>query len=187
MKKLFVIFAALLLSAVLFILNDVNAKAKEVVYKIGDKGPGGGFVFYDKGDSKGGWRYLEAAPEDAGYALWGCAGTSITGAQGTAIGTGKDNTKAILKNCKENGIAAKLCADYRGGGKNDWFLPSKDELKEMYNNLKKAGIGEFGTYAYLSSSEGSEISVWVHSFYKDMQFAIDKQVANQVRPARAFK
>jgi hypothetical protein len=34
-------------------------------YKIGDTGPAGGFVFYDKGNNSGGWRYLEAAPEDS--------------------------------------------------------------------------------------------------------------------------
>jgi hypothetical protein len=29
-------------------------------------GPAGGFIFYDKGGYSDGWRYLEAAPEDAG-------------------------------------------------------------------------------------------------------------------------
>ncbi|GHV80826.1 hypothetical protein AGMMS49944_26170 [Spirochaetia bacterium] len=30
-------------------------------YKVGDTGPAGGLIFYDKGNSRGGWRYLEAA------------------------------------------------------------------------------------------------------------------------------
>jgi len=31
-------------------------------YRIGDTGPAGGLIFYDKGNITGGWRYLEAAP-----------------------------------------------------------------------------------------------------------------------------
>jgi hypothetical protein len=33
-------------------------------------GPAGGYVFYDKGGYSGGWRYLEAAPDDAGGGDW---------------------------------------------------------------------------------------------------------------------
>jgi hypothetical protein len=33
-------------------------------------GPAGGFVFYDKGRYSDGWRYLEAAPENAGTGSW---------------------------------------------------------------------------------------------------------------------
>jgi len=30
--------------------------------------------------------------------------------------------------------AAKACKNYGGNGKNDWFLPSLDELKQVYIN-----------------------------------------------------
>ena len=33
-------------------------------YRIGDRGPAGGYIFYDKGNYDKGWRYLEAAPHD---------------------------------------------------------------------------------------------------------------------------
>jgi len=33
-------------------------------YKVGDTGPAGGIVFYDKGDNSDGWQYLEAAPPE---------------------------------------------------------------------------------------------------------------------------
>jgi hypothetical protein len=33
-------------------------------YKIGDTGPAGGIVFYDKGENSDGWQYLEAAPPE---------------------------------------------------------------------------------------------------------------------------
>jgi hypothetical protein len=31
-------------------------------YRVGDTGPAGGIIFYDKGDNSDGWQYLEAAP-----------------------------------------------------------------------------------------------------------------------------
>jgi hypothetical protein len=40
----------------------------EKVYKVGDFGPGGGWIFYDKGKISNGWRYLEAAPVDMEFA-----------------------------------------------------------------------------------------------------------------------
>ena len=33
-------------------------------YKVGDIGPAGGYIFYDRGYYENGWRYLEAAPAD---------------------------------------------------------------------------------------------------------------------------
>src|SRR5690606_38418506 len=69
------------------------------VYAIGDRGPAGGIVFYDKGDDEGGWRYLEAAPEawNGGpdpWVAWGCAGT-VVGTAATAVGTGAASTAAL--------------------------------------------------------------------------------------------
>jgi hypothetical protein len=42
-------------------------------YAIGDIGPGGGRVFYDKGSYSADWRYLEVSPADLGVMQWGAA------------------------------------------------------------------------------------------------------------------
>lgn len=171
---------------VLIFANGSNAQNK--IYKIGDKGPAGGWIFYDKGRSSDGWRYLEAASEDQGNkAEWGSYKTSIPGAKGTALGTGKSNTQAIVKSCFELGIAAKLCTEYRGGGKSDWFLPSKDEVNKMYSNLHKAGIGGFDNHCvFWSSSEYSEILAWCQGFNDGDQVHTYKDGSCNVRAVRAF-
>jgi len=170
-----------------FFANESKAEGK--TYKIGDKGPAGGWIFYDKGNSDGGWRYLEAAPVDQSIKTrWGCFGDSISGARGTAIGTGKSNTQAIVKKCFDPEMASRLCTDYRGGGKSDWFLPSKDELDLMYKNLKKAGIGDLDGSGYWSSSEdeSADYNASIQDFSSGFQCTLSKVYTVRVRAVRAF-
>jgi hypothetical protein len=42
----------------------------------------------------------------------------------------------------------------------DWFLPSKDELEQMYINLANEGVGGFSDALYWSSSESSSSLSW---------------------------
>jgi len=120
---------------------------------VGDTGPGGGTVFYRDASSfscgatlSATCRYLEAAPYNwsgqghlvTPYAVPAYQSTSVPAfngfnATGTALGTGLANTRAIvnqngLYNFSTNRYAAGATVLYNGGGKNDWFLPSKDEL-----------------------------------------------------------
>jgi hypothetical protein len=115
-------------------------------YQIGDRGPAGGWVFYDKGVYSNGWRYFEAAPVKMEFrAAWGAFGQDVRGTV-TGIGTGKRNTQIIveyLRRIGENGMATQICNELTVGDYDDWFLPSKDELNLMYQNLAQKGLGEF--------------------------------------------
>ena len=153
-------------------------------------GPAGGLIFYDKGNSDGGWRYLEAAPNDqSAAATWGCSGTLITGADGTVVGTGKQNTIDILAECATVGIAARLCySPVEIGGCSDWFLPSKDELNLMYTNLHNidSPIGGFADDLYWSSSEYISTKAWAQYFDEGFQGNGFKSDTARVRAVRAF-
>ncbi len=151
------------------------------------KGSAGGHIFYDKGSYSNGWRYLEAAPEDqSAEAEWGCYGTKITGADGTAIGTGKQNTIDIVKSCEKSNIAARICINYRGGGKSDWFLPSKDELCLMYNTLKANAVGDFTDDFYWSSSKGDADYAWLQYFSSGSQSKHYRTYVIRVRAIRTY-
>lgn len=114
-------------------------------YVPGDIGPAGGLIFYVNPNYQAdGWRYLEAAPFDqSAGAKWGSFRVPLAGAQGSAIGAGRQNTLDIKKGCTTPGIAADLCTSFSLNGVQDWFLPSFEELKQMYANLKVAGLGGF--------------------------------------------
>jgi hypothetical protein len=63
---------------------------------------------------------LIAAPNDlVPTAQWGCFGTAISGADGTALGTGKQNTIDIEAGCSTAGTAADICANLILGGYDD--------------------------------------------------------------------
>jgi hypothetical protein len=124
-------------------------------------------------------------------ATWGCSGTSITGADGTAIGTGGQNTTditAIVDGCQTSGIAARLANDLTLGGQSDWFLPSKDELDQMYINLHSAStpLGGFSAGSYWSSSEVADGNAWGQFFNVGYQNDNGKGATDYVRPVRAF-
>lgn len=182
-----ILFLLIISSAYIFISNLNMADAKEKTWVVGKRGPAGGWIFYDKGEYSDGWRYFEAAPDDHPVKVtWGCSGTSIPAAKGLSAGTGKANTEAIIKKCGEQGIAARAAADYRGGGKNDWFLPSKTELNGMFENLHSRKIGGFANDKYWSSSEDSRSLAWFQSFFYRYQTEDSKDEKKRVRAMRVF-
>jgi len=145
------------------------------IFKAGDPG----FV---AGETHG----LIIAPTDQGAAVAWYNGTYVvTGATGTALGTGRANTETIVAKQGPGNYAAKLCADLEMGGYNDWFLPSKDELDKIYDN--KRTIGGIAEQRYWTSSEADVNNAWPQNFANGYQYHLyDKYYEIRVRAARTF-
>ena len=167
-------------------------------YAIGDTGPAGGKIFITpstSGNTTG--KYFEAAPvaaqvlrkwatdTDPGIGL-GNAETSVVGADGTDIGTGQQNTADIVAQVGNVAAtsAAVYCDEYTYGGFSDWFLPSKDELNELYVN--QIIVGGFLSSYYSTSSEYSNDAFWFQSFIDGNPNTPYKNNAYYIRPVRSF-
>ena len=127
---------------------------------------GGGIVFYV--DSLG--HGLVCAPNDIGTYPFGCSPRFLRTVE--HYGSGLLNTLEIIRQCDERIIAASACDNFTNEGYTDWYLPSKEELGLMLQNLQLQGIGNFSNNLYLSSSEynafyayyaersGNQINIW---------------------------
>ena len=166
------------------------------LFNIGDIGPGGGIVFYvnqagfTMTDDNSVCHHLEVSPtvisngSYVAFLMWASpscfpptdsswapplpGGTGDwTDIMGTAnaIGTGRKNTALILA-IDSQAPAAKACSDYRLNGKDGWFLPSKDELNELY--LQRSivpGLNEYATY--WSSTQSDITDALCQDFHPD--------------------
>lgn len=88
------------------------------------------------------------------------------------------------------GAAKKMCEDYRGGGYDDWYLPTKDELNLIYQNLRKPGKIA-GNDEYWSSSLVNKYDAWYQRFGDGAQNYIGNGLYGRdnhycVRAVRAF-
>ena len=118
-------------------------------------------------------------------AVWGCFNFTINGADGTAIGTGNQNTIDIMNGCGTPGIAARICGDLVLNGYSDWYLPSKDELNQLY--LNRVAIGGFADYYYWSSTESDFFGAWSFLFSTGTaDYTTNKDNTFYVRAVRAF-
>ena len=179
MKKLIYLFLALIIVAC---SSDDDANGNDNL-TIGQSYQGGIIAFIDSTGRHG----LIAATEDQSSGIqWGNNDDIVTGATGTAIGTGLTNTNAIIAAQGEvqTDYAAGLARAYNGGGYNDWFLPSKDELNLLYEN--KTAIGGFGEDYYWSSTEVDSNGAWTQFFGNGYQGSYNKNITNYVRAVRAF-
>ena len=190
-------------------LTGTTCDGSTLTCQVGDIGPGGGLVFYVNTNGfrcgptlSSVCRYLEAAREgwfDGGEdprRSWatdtdpgagrGNQGMIVigAGATGTAIGTGYQNSVAIVNHGGNlpGSSAAALARSYTGPNNlSDWYLPSKNELREITikQNLLAATAG------YWSSSEISATQAWDEGNNYN-QGQANKWSTTPVRPIRAY-
>lgn len=184
-------------------------------YLMGETGPGGGIVFYRTGST-----CYEAAPAGWGgigdpVVQWGCRGV-VMGSTGTGIGTGAANTSLIIAfhdnqanfanndyynfrgdygsigcHSSNNGtVAAKLARSYVSGKFSDWYLPSQDELNQLwtwYNAAGNPSTAGFSGEKYWTSSENGGSKAWTQLFTGGAQDEGGQKFdLNRLRPIRNF-
>jgi len=190
------------------------------VYTVGQTGPGGGKIFYVAATPfacgptrSASCTYLEAAPHGWYFNTtnpsrsWAQTtpvdySTTTVGSSGgetataSAIGWGYRNTRAIINQGNSNSAtsAAALADSYTvtvsGVVYDDWFLPSQDELKKLYDSsftADQAYFGNAGDNGYWSSTEFSSSAGWSEIFastYNNSRPA--KNQLQRVHPIRAF-
>jgi hypothetical protein len=137
---------------------------------------------------------LEAAPTtgtnawtDNIYAWSGNTTTEIgAAAQGTSIGTGYRNTEAMVAQSSTAERAGTITRAYRGPNNlTDWYLPSRDELNELYTQRTSLGIASTGEY-WSSTEPFSATSARYIWFFNGTQLTTAKSTSLIVRPIRAF-
>jgi hypothetical protein len=164
---------------------------------VGNTGPGGGIVFFVGTFACGATlastcKYLEAAPTsgtsawtDASFAWSDNTTGEILNARGTAVGSGYKNTVAMVAQSSTANRAGTIARAYRGPNNlSDWYLPSKDELNQLYIN--RATVGGFVSNVYWSSSEVYSLETWYQNFSNGTQSNLAKYYTHYVRPVRAF-
>ena len=180
---------------------------------VGDIGPAGGVVFYDAGTTKSWGRYLEAAPkatETSGLPWKRLSANDkraplyVNTVRATArqqriaaklIGQGEVNTQRITKRYGVANYAARYAQVLVVNGYDDWFLPSVDELNEMYKfmHAHATSFDDTRNTFYWSSSEYDLNNAWTINFKDGQEFDREKYLvpkpgvkALRIRAIRAF-
>jgi hypothetical protein len=122
--------------------------------------------------------------------------SSVTFKTQVEIGTGKTNTDLMLGSC--NSGAAVMARAYKASGKDDWSLPSKDELTMLCkywqgqetNYQGGCGglrpLGGFDLDPYWSSTKYADGMAYAQLIGYSNPFGNSNERTWHVRPVRAF-
>lgn len=194
MKKTLLILMMVLLAAVLIIscesdMNDLDKRK----YKVGDTGPAGGIIFYVNPNAKADkWTYLEVGKSDVSdqgsYEFkWGATGEEC--GTGEKTGDGLDNTRKLSgKGSSYQAASAVYGKDLYDNKYKDWFIPSKEEIKLLYESIKSGELDykSFSADYYWTSSEGGDSSAWKMNLITGILGNDFRANNGRVRPVRRF-
>ncbi len=150
--------AFLIVGFIIIILQNCFSQVNEAKpHFIGERF-GGGVVFFIDGSGKHG---LIARRWDERLATcWGNHGET----DASFMNEGDKNTKIVVSYMKTKTWlqcempAACMCDSSTHGGFHDWYLPSINELKMIYDNQQV--IGNFSAWDYCSSTETDAKDCW---------------------------
>ncbi len=192
MRKALILPAPILLVLFIHCSDDDGDNGQDNTIELGALFQGG-IIFYIDGSGEHG---LICSMEDQSASMVWCDDTSVlNGADGTAIGTGAQNTLDIIAGCSGNS-AALLCSNYLTGTYDDWYLPSIQEIVQMNENLNtlNTGLSNNGGTAiasdtYWTSTElelGTVSSATTYNFESGIQGFLTKFGTARVRAIRSF-
>ena len=198
MKRLFSFLILFSLITLMFFQSCGERSVEEevIIRSIGDPYQGGIIAYLLKSDDvgyEGSQQHgLIVALEDQGGmdVLWWneVLGDLETKALGNLIGDGLSNTELIVSIQGEGVYAAKICMDYEVAENevvyDDWFLPSKGELAEIYENIDE--LGEFKTTYWSSTEAERNEGAWRQNLFNSAQNVSKKYEPYSVRPIRSF-
>ena len=182
--------------------ENAECSTKALNCTIGDRGPAGGIVVYDAGSDQSWGRYLEVAPQSCEIVKVAFNSNRVKKTiysskderiKAKAIGMGAQNT-ARLAEIYPGGAASKAflssCNNFY-----DWFLPSKDELNEVFRQLSHSRtglqltpVGGFDRGYYWTSSDYNGETAWAQYFADGQQFdRVQTLDGNRKPPARPFR
>ena len=182
---------------------------------VGDVGPGGGIVFYEAPPNNSfSGRYMEVAPAS-------CEGSNLPFKVGAKkpyaapapgrtaaelrllakqVGMGEANTSVLTRAFGPGLYAARFAEDSVCGGQDDWFLPSKDELDLVFNNIAQnrprftdsnpgqiTPLGGFDKGYYWTSTDYNGSTAWTQYFQDGQQFDRVQTLSANKNPVRPFK
>lgn len=192
-KKLGFIMAALTIALV---LTSCDSQVSGY-YNIGGTGPSGvGTVFYVTGDGQHGFEVAPAnwngAADDSVTVAWIEGGTgdstqtSLNGNTDTKLGSGLDNSEAIIAQADHSNSAAQLCRNYRSDKEDDWFLPSRGDLSMLFLQVERGALEGFDSAGYWTSSEFDASNAYFQNLVTGEQGYGLKSENFSVRPIRSF-
>jgi hypothetical protein len=169
------------------------ATSAPVTYQVGDFAQGG-VVFWVSANAQHG---KVVSIYDIKAVEWSWTLFEEIGAPAKSLVNGSGNTLAILFHRPSDIGAAKYCVDLAYGGYEDWYLPAKSELSQIYSNrtlignIAWANNGEYfdttSSVFYWSSTENNAGDAWAQNFGAGMSPQLKSKVTEgSIRAIRAF-